>query len=58
MRRTSFISGIAYVLWDNHQIGAYRYNYEGTYDLQKVREPREVPPGEIEVGCSVVRGKF
>lgn len=48
--------GIAYVLWDNHQIGAYRYNYEGTYDLQKVREPREVPPGEIEVGCSVVRG--
>lgn len=48
--------GIAYVLWDTNQIGTYRYNYDGMYDLQKIGTSRTVGPGEIEVGCAVVRG--
>ncbi|XP_060588647.1 uncharacterized protein LOC132744058 [Ruditapes philippinarum] len=48
--------GIAYILWDNDQIGAYRHNLSGQYDVIKSQEPRHVTPGNIEVGCCVIRG--
>jgi hypothetical protein len=50
--------GIAYILWDNDQIGAYRHNLSGQYDVIKSQEPRHVTPGNIEVGCCVIRGKL
>ena len=52
-----FCAGVAYILWDNGQVGAYRYNHSGKYDIKKCREPRRVTTGNIEVGCGVKRGE-
>lgn len=46
------------VSFDNGKIGTYVYGLDNKYDVQKVNEPRLVPPGHIEIGCLVKRGMF
>ncbi|KAL4227256.1 hypothetical protein ACF0H5_012702 [Mactra antiquata] len=45
-----------YVLWDNDQIGEYKYGVQGKYEVEMTHDCRKVQMGDIDIGCTVTRG--